>query len=155
MARATAHVRSFWKFFHLVTDDRLYHSYDYTRWITVYLSLWFSCPRFSRVYHARWRVRHLLPKWRFYCQNAWLLTFHGVDYTYCQNGGQCVLIKNRGHNFDWVIHLVLSIICDLVNQFTRPARKNGHPVLSSRFLSRVFVITISSRLNCLLLNIFA
>ena len=37
---------------------------DYTRWITVYLSLWFSCPRFSRGYHARWRVRHLLPKWR-------------------------------------------------------------------------------------------
>jgi hypothetical protein len=27
-----------------------------------YLSLWFSCPRFSRGYHARWRVRHLLPK---------------------------------------------------------------------------------------------
>jgi hypothetical protein len=35
---------------------------DNTRWITLYLSLWFSCPRFSRVYHARWRVRHLLPK---------------------------------------------------------------------------------------------
>jgi hypothetical protein len=34
-----------------------------------------------------------------------------------------------------------------VNQFPRPARKNGHPVLSSRFLSRVFVITISSHLN--------
>jgi hypothetical protein len=28
-----------------------------------------------------------------------LLTFHGVDYTYCQNGGQRVLIKNHGHNF--------------------------------------------------------
>jgi hypothetical protein len=28
------------------------------------------------------------------------ITFHGVDYTYCQNGGQRVLIKNRGHNFD-------------------------------------------------------
>jgi hypothetical protein len=35
-----------------------------------------------------------------------------VDYTYCQNGGQRVLIKNRRHNFGWVIHLVLSIICD-------------------------------------------
>ena len=39
-----------------------------------------------------------------------------------------------------------------VNQFPRPARKNGHPVLSSRFLSRVLVITISraqiKRLNC-------
>jgi hypothetical protein len=39
-----------------------------------------------------------------YCQNhsqyALLLTFHGVDYTYYQNGGQRVLIKNRGHNFD-------------------------------------------------------
>jgi hypothetical protein len=23
-----------------------------------------------------------------------------------------VLIKNRGHNFGWVIHLVLSTICD-------------------------------------------
>ena len=34
-----------------------------------------------------------------------------------------------------------------VNQFPRPARKNGHPVLSLRFLSRVFVITISSHLN--------
>jgi hypothetical protein len=34
-----------------------------------------------------------------------------------------------------------------VNQFPRPARKNGHPVLSSRFLSRVFVITISSHLK--------
>jgi hypothetical protein len=34
-----------------------------------------------------------------------------------------------------------------VNQFPRPARKNGHPVLSSRFVSRVFVITISSHLN--------
>ena len=34
-----------------------------------------------------------------------------------------------------------------VNQFPRPARKNGHPVLSSRFLSRVFVITISSYLK--------
>jgi hypothetical protein len=33
------------------------------------------------------------------------------------------------------------------NQFPRPARKNGHPVLSSRFLSRVFVITISSHLK--------
>ena len=44
------------------TDDR------YTRCLTVYLSLWFSCPRFSRgwsrIAHARWRVRHLLPKWR-------------------------------------------------------------------------------------------
>jgi hypothetical protein len=45
-----------------------------------------------------------------------LLTFHGVDYTYCQNGGQRVLIKNRGHNFGWVIHLVLSIICDSSNR---------------------------------------
>ena len=34
-----------------------------------------------------------------------------------------------------------------VNQFPRPARKNGHPVLSSRFLSRIFVITISSHLK--------
>jgi hypothetical protein len=34
-----------------------------------------------------------------------------------------------------------------VNQFPRPARKNGHPVLSSRFFSRVFVITISSHLE--------
>ena len=34
-----------------------------------------------------------------------------------------------------------------VNQFPRPARKNGHPVLRSRFLSRVFVITISSHLK--------
>jgi hypothetical protein len=34
-----------------------------------------------------------------------------------------------------------------VNQFPRPARKNGHPILSSRFLSRVLVITISSHLN--------
>jgi hypothetical protein len=34
-----------------------------------------------------------------------------------------------------------------VNQFPWPARKNGHPVLSSRFLSRVFVITISSHLK--------
>jgi hypothetical protein len=34
-----------------------------------------------------------------------------------------------------------------VNQFPRPARKNGHQVLSSRFLSRVFVITISSHLK--------
>ena len=34
-----------------------------------------------------------------------------------------------------------------VNQFPRPARKNAHPVLSSRFLSRVFVITISSHLK--------
>ena len=34
-----------------------------------------------------------------------------------------------------------------VNQFPRPARKNGHPVLSSRFLSRVFVITISCHLK--------
>jgi hypothetical protein len=33
------------------------------------------------------------------------------------------------------------------NQFPRPARKNCHPVLSSRFLSRVFVITISSHLK--------
>jgi hypothetical protein len=64
----------------------------YTRWITVYLSLWFSCPRFSRVYHARWRVRHLLPKWRL-LPKCVLLTFHGVDYTYCQNGGQRALIK--------------------------------------------------------------
>ena len=32
-------------------------------------------------------------------------------------------------------------------QFPRPARKNSHPVSSSRFLSRVFVITISSHLN--------
>jgi hypothetical protein len=34
-----------------------------------------------------------------------------------------------------------------VNQFPRPARKNRHPVLSSQFLSRVFVITISSHIN--------
>jgi hypothetical protein len=34
-----------------------------------------------------------------------------------------------------------------VNQFPRPARKNGHPVLSSRFLSRVLVKTISSHLK--------
>jgi hypothetical protein len=27
------------------------------------------------------------------------LKVYGVDYTYCQNGGQRVLIKNRGHNF--------------------------------------------------------
>jgi hypothetical protein len=37
-----------------------------------------------------------------------------------------------------------------VNQFPRPAHKNGHPVLSSRFLSRVLVITISSHLNTVL-----
>jgi hypothetical protein len=36
---------------------------------------------------------------------------------------------------------------DIFIQFPRPARKNGHPVLSSRFLSRVLVITISSHLN--------
>jgi hypothetical protein len=34
-----------------------------------------------------------------------------------------------------------------VNQFPRPARKNGHPVLSSRFLSMVLVMTISSQLK--------
>ena len=34
-----------------------------------------------------------------------------------------------------------------INQFPRPARKNGHPILSSRFLSRVLVITISSHFN--------
>jgi hypothetical protein len=38
-----------------------------------------------------------------------------------------------------------------VNQFPRPARNNGHPVLSSRFLSRVFVITISSHLKAFIL----
>jgi hypothetical protein len=37
-----------------------------------------------------------------------------------------------------------------VNQFPRPARENGHPVLSSRFLSRVFVITISSHLKVMM-----
>jgi hypothetical protein len=47
---------------------------DNTRWITVYLSLWFSCPRFSRVYHA--------SKCR-----------------YCQNGGDCS--RNSTPYFWW------------------------------------------------------
>jgi hypothetical protein len=37
-------------------------------------------------------------------------TFHGVDYTYCQNGGQRVLIKNRGHNLRWFIWYYLSSV---------------------------------------------
>jgi hypothetical protein len=65
---------------------------DNTRWITVYLSLWFSCPRFSRVYTSDDACDTYCQNGA-YCQNAWLLTFHGVDYTYCQNGGQRVLIK--------------------------------------------------------------
>ena len=48
---------------HFTVHALLSQMIDYTRWITVYLSLWFSCPRFSWGYHARWRVRHLLPKW--------------------------------------------------------------------------------------------
>jgi hypothetical protein len=43
---------------------------DYTRWITVYLSLWFSCPRFSRVYHD---ACDTYCQNGTYCQNAWLL----------------------------------------------------------------------------------
>jgi hypothetical protein len=50
---------------------------DNTRWLTVYLFLWFSCPRFSRgwsrIAHGRWRVRHLLPKWR-----RLLTQFHAI-----------------------------------------------------------------------------
>jgi hypothetical protein len=73
--------------------------------------LWIiSWPRFSRAITPD-DVGDTYCQHYAYCQNAWLLTFHGVDYTYCQNGGQRVLIKNRGHNFCWVGHLVQSIIC--------------------------------------------
>jgi hypothetical protein len=48
--------------------------------------------------------------------------------------------------------VILEVLSHFVNQFPRPARKNGHPVLSSWFLSRVFVITISSHLNSRLIN---
>ena len=77
-----------------------YRSYQMSHCVSI---PWFSCPRFSR-------VRHLLPKWR--------LLPKCVNYTYCQNGGQRVFIKNRGHNFGWVIHLVLSIICDGAHCYT-------------------------------------
>jgi hypothetical protein len=43
------------------------------------------------------------------------MEFTGIHpgYTYCQNGGQRVLIKNRGHNFGGVRHVVQSIICGM------------------------------------------
>jgi hypothetical protein len=83
---------------------------DNTRCITLYLSLWFSCPRFSRGYHAGWCVRHLLPKWRLLpkCVIAHV-SWRGLHLL--PKWRPTVLIKNRGHNFGWVRHLVLSIIC--------------------------------------------
>jgi hypothetical protein len=109
---------------------------DCTRCLTVYLFLiWFSCPRFSRGYHITPDdACDTYCQNGAYCQNAWLLTFHGVDYTYCQNGGQRVLIKNRGHNFGWVRHLVLSIICGAVpralNDVNKPKRLGTRQVIS-------------------------
>jgi hypothetical protein len=90
---------------------------DYSRWITVYLSLWFSCLRFSRVYHARWRVRHLLPKWRLLpkCVIAHV-SWRGLHLL---PKWQPTFIKNRGYNFGWVIHLVLSIICGIYDKSYR------------------------------------
>jgi hypothetical protein len=84
---------------------------DCTRCLTVYLSLWFSCPRFSRGYHARWRVRHLLPKWRLLpkCVIAHV-SWRGLHLL--PKWQPTRAHKNRGHNFGWVRHLVLSIICD-------------------------------------------
>jgi hypothetical protein len=83
---------------------------DYTRWITVYLSLWFSCPRFSRVYHARWRVRHLLPKWRLLpkCVIAHV-SWRGLHLL--PNGGQRVLIKIADTILaEWFIWYYLSYV---------------------------------------------
>jgi hypothetical protein len=90
----------------ITTDDRLYQMNHCVS------SLWFSCPRFSRVYHARWRVRHLLPKWRLLpkCVIAHV-SWRGLHLL--PKWRPTLFIKNRGHNFGWVIHLVLSIICGI------------------------------------------
>jgi hypothetical protein len=100
--------RSNWKGMHdQGTDDRLYQMNHCVSIPMIFVSAIFA--RLSRqmtratlpkwrllpkcvIAHVSWRGLHLLPKWR-----------------------PTRVLKNRGHNFSWVIHLVLSIICARVS----------------------------------------